>query len=236
MWCMGIIAITIIPFFYYFHGNPSDNIADWASFATYLGLSLSLISVFFIFLTYRSQTNMSTVLQFESTFFQWFHLHRQLCGELSKEIDYFADNIALKFIKNESKNFTINKFKNAANDEKCRNIIRYYRDLYQILKYIYLSPILENDEQRKKYYDIVQAQMTDSELITTLFLLLSDKNLKDKRVLKNISFLELADKAHLFKNLYYSKTETNFDNFVSFMRKKFPLTAKHSFHFLIIED
>lgn len=229
-----IIAITVIPFLFFFHGYPPSNrIEDWASFSTYLGLSLSLISIIFIFLTYRSQTNMSSVLQFESTFFQWFQLHRQMYNDLSIQIDNFANNTALKFIEKRKEKFSITDFQKAAKNERDRNVIRYYRNLYHMLKYIYLNPIIATYEQKKKYYDIIQAQMTDAELVTVLFLLLADENLEDKRVFKAISLLELADSAHLFKNFYYSKSKPNFMEFTSFMRETFPLTAERSFHFLV---
>lgn len=139
----------------------------------------------------------------------------------------------MKFIRQHKGSFEIKDFRNDSDDSVHRDVIRYYRSLYHLMKYIHLSPILQKEEQKKKYFDIIQAQMTDDELNTVLYLLLADEWVNDKRVLKTCSLLELVDKNHLFKNIYYPKTEENFNDFVEFMHKTF-VETKNSFHFLRI--
>lgn len=54
--------------------------------------------------------------------------------------------------------------------------------------------------------------MTDNELLVILYLLLSDKEFNNTDYLKNKSYKDLLDEAHIFKNLYYSKKNKNFRN------------------------
>lgn len=68
-----------------------STLGEWANFATYLSLSLSVISVIYIFLTYWSQIKMSSVIQFESTFFQWYQIHNDLIKDLKSQIDECVD-------------------------------------------------------------------------------------------------------------------------------------------------
>lgn len=65
----GIVVSCLVFYSRYFNGPISTDIDDWAGFATFCGFSLSLISIIFIFMTYRSQQELSSILQFESFFF-----------------------------------------------------------------------------------------------------------------------------------------------------------------------
>lgn len=65
----GIVVSCLVFYSRYFNGPISTDIDDWAGFATFCGFSLSLISIIFIFMTYRSQQELSSILQFESSFF-----------------------------------------------------------------------------------------------------------------------------------------------------------------------
>ena len=67
----GIVVSCLVFYSRYFNGPISTDIDDWAGFATFCGFSLSLISIIFIFMTYRSQQELSSILQFESSFFHW---------------------------------------------------------------------------------------------------------------------------------------------------------------------
>ena len=215
-----------------FKGQLSPDSSVWANFSTFFSLSFSFISAIFIFLTYRSQTNMSSVLEFESIFFQWHQQHREIYNNLVPQITNFSSNVAMKFIRQHKGVFTLEDFRNSYDESKHRDVIRYYRSLYHLMKYIHLNPILHKEEQKKKYFDIIQAMITDEELNTVLYLLLADEWLNDKRVLKTCSLLELVDKYHLFKNFYYSNNEENYNDFVLFMHEHF-IETKKSFHFLI---
>lgn len=229
----SIIALGFIIAFVLRTFTPwSTKLEDWADTATYLGLSMSIVSIFLIYITYRSQINMSAVLQFESTFFQWHQIHIDLYHDLRKKINKFANNEVLEFIKSKPE-FNINDFQAQKETQLYREVIRYYRSLYSMMKYIYLSDVLKTYETKKKYYDIIQSRMTDNELLVILYFLLNDKNLESTRVL-SITYKDLLDEAHFFKNLYYSKENENFENLVLFIRALFPKTANKSFHFMVL--
>lgn len=223
--------LQIILYFNTFTGTLSTESKVWADFATFFSLSFSFISAVFIFLTYRSQTSMSSILQFESIFFQWHQQHRNIYKSLAPQIKDFSENVAMRFVRRHKGTFKVEDFQNFSDDSQHRDVIRYYRSLYHLMKYIHLSPILFEREQKKKYFDIIQAQMTDEELNTVLFLLFADNWLQSKRVLKTCSLLELVDRYHLLKNFYYEESEDNYKEFTLFMYEQLPET-QNSFHFL----
>lgn len=228
--CIFIIALSIIILLHFVHDYPSSKLNDWANFATYLGISMSLISAIFIYLTYRSQTNMSSILQFESTFFQWYQVHNQLLEDLKPAISECVQDIIIpKLRKDKLENLTA--FEDLAQKEIPRPIHRYYKSTYQLLRYIQVSPILSYYSQRKKYFDIIQAHLTDDELIVLLCFVLGDVN-RDKTIINKIShsytFKDIVDKSHFLKNCYIEENLRT--KITPIIRQNFPQTA-NSFHF-----
>ena len=230
--CLLIIGGSVSILLLFVKGYPSSNLTDWADFATYLSVSLSLISVIFIYLTYKSQINMSSVLQFESTFFQWYQIHNDLLKDLKPLISESVANVIMPRLKKaDFSNLSV--FEELARKDIPRSLHRYYKSMYQLLRYIEISPILSYYSQRKKYYDIIQANMTDDELILFLCFVLGDVN-RDKKVVHGVfnheSFKELVDKAHILKNCYIGDEELHL-KMTPIVRSSFPETAIKSFHF-----
>ncbi len=93
--CVAIVCGSILLLGHYVGKYTYSTLGEWANFATYLSLSISVISVIYIFLTYWSQIKMSSVIQFESTFFQWYQIHNDLIKDLKcirpKEADLIFD-------------------------------------------------------------------------------------------------------------------------------------------------
>ena len=87
----GIVVSCLVFYSRYFNGPISTDIDDWAGFATFCGFSLSLISIIFIFMTYRSQQELSSILQFESSFFQWLEMHNSIYNECKVDIEKYYD-------------------------------------------------------------------------------------------------------------------------------------------------
>lgn len=233
--CSLIIGGSIGILMFYVKDYPSENLTDWANFATYLSVSLSLISVFFIYLTYRNQVRMSSVLQFESTFFQWYQLHNELLRDLKPQIDESVSRQILQRLE-ESDFKDLSVFEELAQKEISRPLHRYYRSMYHLFKYIKLSPILSNNEQRKKYYDIIQSNMSDNELVIFLCFVLGDVN-RDKAVFGTFnrqSFKDLIDEGHIMKNCYVPNEELLI-RMTPLVRACFPKTAVKSFHFFTSE-
>lgn len=236
IWALFFCVILQLVFYLVrFHGPLSSESSDWSAFSHYFGLSFSVLSVLLVYLTYRNQTQMSAVLQFESIFFQWHNQHRTMYNDLKKDIENFSNSVVLDFIETHKGSFTIEDFRSHSKDSDQRNVMRYYRSLYHLIKYVHLSPILDNDEsKRMMYIDIIQAQMSDEELNTILYLLLTDE-WKDSKLIFGCSWEEVIDKYHLFKNFYYPKTKSNFETFASFMNNEFKET-KDAFHFLKLKS
>lgn len=235
IWPVWILAacvvLQLIVYLLRFHGSLSYDSSDWSAFASYMGISFSILSVLLVYLTYRNQVRMSAILQFESVFFQWHSEHRAICQNLKDEIDAFSEEVALRFIKEHKGAFSIDGFLRDSDDSSQRKVMRFYRSLYHFMKYVHLSPILEGEEQKKKmYFDIIQAQMSDAEQYTAFYLLMTDK-WKDSTQVLGCSLIEMVDKYHLFKNLYYGKNEANFKEFAAFMNDQFRNTSG-SFQFL----
>lgn len=191
----GIVVSCLVFYSRYFNGPISTDIDDWAGFATFCGFSLSLISIIFIFMTYRSQQELSSILQFESSFFQWLEMHNSIYNECKVDIEKYYDEVVSIFISNSNDLVPVEFEKNLDNG-KSRHLMRYYRHLYQLYKYIYLSEVLTSIKKKKKYYDIIQAQMGDKELFVVLYLLLGDKRKTEEKALKGILYYELLDEAH----------------------------------------
>lgn len=123
------------------------------------------------------------------------------------------------------------EFERDLDNGESRHLMRYYRHLYQLYKYIYLSEVLTSNKKKKKYYDIIQAQMGDKELFVVLYLLLGGKRKTEEKALKGILYYELLDEAHLFKNIYYPKESSNFKEFERLMRNVF-VETRDSFYYL----
>jgi len=231
--CVAVIGGSIL---FLITGYPYKELQDWANFATYLGVSLSIISVVFIYLTYQSQVTMSSVLQFESTFFQWYQIHTELQKDLKAQIAESVQSLIIPKLKS-AEFVNLDIFESLAQDEIARPLHRYYRSMYQLFKYIKLSPILSSYKQRKKYYDIIQSNMSDDELILFLCFVLGDYN-RDKKVIQSgfqkISFKELVDEGHILKNCYVEDVKL-LKRMLIIVRSNFPKTAIKSFHFFTEE-
>lgn len=234
--CVVIVCGSILLLGHYVGKYTYSTLGEWANFATYLSLSLSVISVIYIFLTYWSQIKMSSVIQFESTFFQWYQIHNDLIKDLKVQIDECVDKTIVPML-TAADLTNLKVFEQIAQKEIDRPLHRYYRSLFQLFKYIKLSPILSGYAQRKKYYDIIQSNMSDKELLLFLCFVLGDKN-RDKKVFgkwrNKISFKELIDEAHVLKNCYPG--ETLLRPLTPIVRKNFPKTAIKSFHFFSEEQ
>ena len=230
---LAFVLLQLAVYLIRFNGSLSSDSADWSAFSTYFGLSFSVLSVLLVYLTYRSQRRMSAVLQFESIFFQWHQQHRAIYKSQKSKIKKFSNEVVMKFLK-EHDNFSIEGFLQDSNDSNQREVMPYYRSLYHLMKYVHLSPILDSEDKRKGYIDIIQAQMTDEELNTVLYLLLADEWKNSTNVL-GCSLIEMMDKYNLFKNFYYDESEKNFEKFVDFMVIQFPKTTD-LFHFLVSKE
>ena len=87
----AIIPVIILGLAYFF--TSIVNLDQWASFATYTSLGLSITTVIFVLMTYQIQSKSSTVLQFDSTYFQWMGI---FLDAVSKDQKSFEEHILLR--------------------------------------------------------------------------------------------------------------------------------------------
>lgn len=110
-------------------------------------------------------------------------MHNSIYNECKVDIEKYYDEVVSIFISNSNDLVPVEFEKNLDNG-KSRHLMRYYRHLYQLYKYIYLSEVLTSIKKKKKYYDIIQAQMGDKELFVVLYLLLGDKRKTEEKALR----------------------------------------------------
>ena len=216
----AIIPVIILGLAYFF--TSIVNLDQWASFATYTSLGLSITTVIFVLMTYQIQSKSSTVLQFDSTYFQWMGIFLDAVSKDQKSFEEYYEKTAKVLLEGVNDSF-IGNFSATHEDEE-RICVRHYKVLYQILRYVHTSEIIP-DNEKKKYVYIIQSQLTDEQLLTFFVLLLMDEEKNSGRVL-GISLMKLMDKYHFFKNLYFP---TNKESLGKFLRSNFPET-KNSFH------
>jgi Putative phage abortive infection protein len=218
-----------------------EKISNWADFGSYLsGVASTIISfcsLMLIYITYKNQAKNSSVQQFETTFFNLLSTQRNilssLSGFLNKELNSenpfndLINKIGGEYISSiaEKINYDINSFPAKINEANTNifveinqiyiNIYRgkepqlghYFRHLYHLIKFVNES----NIESKKKYTDIIQAQMSDDELYVTFYNGISEfGSLKFKPLLDDYSFLEnirsRGDKFKLHCNMFYPNT------------------------------
>ncbi len=178
------------------------------------------VSVILIQLTFRNQNDNFNLQQFETTFFNLLSNQREILNSLSGYVyeDWsdgrdllegkdthpegrkYIDSLSLeleKYIKNKHKAVRT-KLEYEAEIQKMYDFIynsreaqlgHYFRHLYHILKYTHESKI----NNKRKYIDLIQAQMSDNELFISFYNGIS-KYGKDK-------FLPLMDEYGFLENI-----------------------------------
>lgn len=185
-----------------------------------LGTILSFFSVILIYATYKNQVSGFTLQQFESTFFTLLQIQRDLLKSLNGEFITFgqgnnftsltttseiSDAFISAMAKQISERMELIDLDSLKTPEEHKNVINaiydenysgrkaelghYFRHLYHIFKYAHESKILD----KKKYIDIIQAQMSDDELYIAFYNGLSQYG--------NVRFFPLLDEYEFFENL-----------------------------------
>lgn len=200
----------------------SENTDNWGQFGEYiggvLGTILTFFSVILIYATYKSQKENSLLQQFETTFFSLLVNQREILKSLKgnfgkitspdKISDEYISEVAWKiyqefdnkisryskelpnFSEQKEENMTIiNTIYKEIYKGKESELGHYFRHLYHIVKYVHESKI----NNKKKYVDIIQAQMSDDELYITLYNGISEYG-REK-------FLPLLDTYSFFENI-----------------------------------
>lgn len=176
----------------------SDNISDWSYFGAYVGGCFGIVSVILMYLTFREQSKMAYQTRFESVFFDMLRTLRDLkTKEISDAFSELQEKIILHFnspFTTEDINLTEAKETLAyyfqlhnEHDE----IHHYFRFLYHVIMYVCNDKVLDTKE-KERYIALIQAQMSNEELLIVLFNIVNYGNSK---------YLETLDTYHFFENI-----------------------------------
>lgn len=153
----------------------------------------------------RGQKNALEKQNFEETFFQLLRLHNEIITSLNYDnrkgracFEEFYKQFRMtnqKFIEKKPKN--INKTFLAFHEDYHPYVGHYFRNLYQILKYIKYS----NANNKKEYSNFIRAQLSSDELTLLFYNCISDiGSEKFKPLLEEFEFLEHMPESNEIKD------------------------------------
>jgi len=196
---LGGAAIILGSFWLVFRDQDiSDNISDWSYFGAYVGGCFSIVSVILIYLTFREQSKIAYQTRFESVFFDMLRTLRELkTKEISGAFSDLQGKITLHFnssftpedINIKEGKETIAYYFQLHNEYD--EIHHYFRFLYHVIMYVCKDNVLDYNE-KERYIALIQAQMSNEELLIVLFNVVNYGNTK---------YLETLDTYHFFENI-----------------------------------
>jgi hypothetical protein len=171
--------------------------------------------------------------RFENTFFQLLRFHH----EIVQSIDLYSIGAGKNTVGRSAFEHMYRELKyvydshptrlSLSQEEVIRNVYKdffkifqpfvghYFRDLYNIVKFIHLSGFSE--EERKKYTNLIRAQLSSNELLLLFYNCLSDVGkpfhewVEFYNLLKTTPNSELLDKDHV---KFYPKTKFDLDHYI----------------------
>lgn len=206
------------------------NLSRWASLATYLSIGMSVTTVVFVMMTYYIQSRSSVLLQFDATFFQWFSIFHSSLERDAEAVNQYAEVVSNKLQQFDSLDCVAFPEEKSKEERIC---VIHYKTLFQMTRYIETSSSLRNAD-RKKYFDIIQSQLSDEQMLVLLYLHLQDTYPVCKMSYQTFIRKHL-DKYKFFKNVYYKDTMSNYPVIRDLMFKAFPNT-RGSFHWFPVEE
>lgn len=224
-----IVVLSCIVFIGKFAGcEISDQLSDWNDYSVCLTALFAFISLMFIYLTYKKQTDFNYKLQFDSTFFNMLQTQREILG--SFEDGYFKERSTKikdccstywseELSREEALQFVKKAYYGTMSHHDDSSVMHYFRHLYHIIKLIRNSSF--NDKQKREYFDIIQAQMSNEELYVMFYNVVSFGNNEYLLWLDNSAFFEnirstgtLFDKIkkHFFQETIFKYNAPKIDN------------------------
>lgn len=160
-----VIAISLLLIYsFHFKGTPlSDSTSDWGAWGSYVGIGVSILSVFLIYITYKEQQESNRIGRFE----EHFHISLRTSMELVEKRKNVIDSIFSK-VENHFRNsfdplmdYEQSKVQNilgyyyssAVIDcrEECEEIFRY---LFSFLLSIKNNNMLDDKEKESRFKEI----------------------------------------------------------------------------------
>ena len=160
-----VIAISLLLIYsFHFKGTPlSDSTSDWGAWGSYVGIGVSILSVFLIYITYKEQQESNRIRRFE----EHFHISLRTSMELFEKRKNVIDSIF-----NKVENHFRNSFDPLMDYEqsKVQNILGYYyssavidcreeceeifRYLFSFLLSIKNNNMLDDKEKESRFREI----------------------------------------------------------------------------------
>lgn len=201
---IGIIIIVGSFILCFYKQDISENISDWGSFGAYVGGCFGFISVVIMYLVFREQAKMTYKSQFEAVFFNMLHTLREIWGagleiKSAQLCDKISEHFNVDFGGNEVERTDVKKVMSyyMAVHKEDNSINHYFRYLYHIIKYVVTNEHLD-DNVKTDYISLIQAQMSNTELLITFFNAIEYNNIK---------YISWLDSYGFFENLV---TDSNF--------------------------
>lgn len=220
LWISILIGVLIILGSFilcFYKQDVSEDISDWASFGAYVGGCFGFISVIIMYMVFREQSKMAYKSQFESVFFDMLRTLREIWSngvegksiQLSKEvsihfnIEYGSEEVSMEDVKKVITYYmSIHK--------KDHSINHYFRYLYHIVKYVVTNKNLDADV-KSDYISLIQAQMSNTELLITFFNAIEYDNKKYNNWLDSYGLFENMVTGNQFldvlKQMYFPLTK-----------------------------
>lgn len=181
---------------------------QWGNLAMCLAVPISLASFYILYFSYFHQLKISRNQQFDSTYFNMLRVQREIYEKINMKSDVFvamAQNIELTLnldfttrIANSNIDFFEKTYQYALKTVLISNgdIMHYFRHLYHIITFVDDSDV--DWVMKKKYVSLIQAQMSNEELLVMCFNVIHycyNKNTENKK------YIKLLDDYSFFKNL-----------------------------------
>ena len=157
-----VIAISLLLIYsFHFKGTPlSDSTSDWGAWGSYVGIGVSILSVFLIYITYKEQQESNRIGRFE----EHFHISLRTSMELfekrknvifNKVENHFRNSFdpLMDYEQSKVQNILGYYYSSAVIDcrEECEEIFRY---LFSFLLSIKNNNMLDDKEKESRFREI----------------------------------------------------------------------------------
>lgn len=180
---------------------------QWGNLAMCLAVPISLASFYILYFSYFQQMKTSINQQFDSTYFNMLKVQREIYEKINERNDFVAmakeidNNLNIDLNKRIS-NPDIEFFKKAYEcalgqiGRSNGDIMHYFRHMYHIITFVNDSNV--DLPMKKKYISLIQAQMSNEELLVMCFNVI---HYCYNKTTENEEYIKLLDDYHFFKNL-----------------------------------
>lgn len=213
-----IVILSCFTFIKVFANNEiSDKLGDWSDYSTCLAALFTFVSLTFIYLTYKKQSDSNYKLQFDSTFFNMLHTQREILNSLEQSFfkeryeqikNYYPLSWSEELSTEKALKHVNTAYYRSLQESSDSSAMHYFRHLYHIVKLVHNSSF--NYKEQCEYIDIIQAQMSNEELFVMFYNVVSFGNKEYLNWLDDYHFFEnLRSTGSLFdkiKKLFFQKT------------------------------